>query len=64
MGRRFVVLEHTGAADGDHFDLMIERAVGGKLLTWRVGQAPQQWTRSHTLGAVLNADHRAAYLTN
>jgi diacylglycerol kinase family enzyme len=57
-----VVLEHTGAADGDHFDLMIEGAAEGKLLTWRVGSGPDAWTDGD-LQARRIADHRTVYLT-
>src|SRR4051812_5986230 len=55
---RFVILNHIGIAD-PHFDLMIESAPGGELLTWRCPENPlaRYLTIAHRLG-----DHRRAYL--
>ena len=51
---RFVLLHHTGAPDGDHYDLMLER--DGALATWRLASADV------TGPAVRIDDHRLAYL--
>lgn len=50
---RFVLLHHTGAPDGDHYDLMLER--DGTLATWRVASPALD-------GARRIQDHRRAYL--
>lgn len=54
---RYAILHHTGVAE-PHFDLMIEAAPNGPLLTWRSAcwpiEAPTPLTRL--------ADHRPAYL--
>lgn len=51
---RYVVLHHTGAPDGDHFDLMLER--GGALATWHVDSPALDNPRRIQ-------DHRIDYLT-
>ena len=55
--RRWVVLSHTGHGP-DHHDVMIERAPGGELATWRARRWPP------TPGDALEPlpDHRRAYL--
>ncbi len=58
--RRFVVLHHTGAPDGDHFDLMIDN--GATLRAWRVNGQPEAATRATALDCRALADHRRAYL--
>jgi hypothetical protein len=55
--RRYVVLRHEGVAE-PHFDLMVERDVGGALITARLKDwPPQAPTRIEPL-----RDHRRAYL--
>jgi hypothetical protein len=54
---RFVVLHHTGVTE-PHFDLMIEAAAGGDLMTWRFGS----WPIEVETTAKRLKDHRRAYL--
>lgn len=54
---RYAVLHHTGHGE-PHFDVMVERAPGGPLRTWRVPRWPTEpgdpWTPL--------PDHRRVYL--
>lgn len=54
---RYVILHHTGAPEGDHFDFMLER--GGALKTWRIA-TPDLSTLQP---AEPIQDHRLDYLT-
>jgi hypothetical protein len=58
MSHRFVILHHR-LADGEHWDLMLER--GEVLATWRLPLEPRDATclpmTVHRIG-----DHRKAYL--
>jgi hypothetical protein len=56
---RFVLLHHTAVPD-PHFDLMIESAPRGPLLTWRCPHDP--FTVPVTPATKIQ-DHRPAYLT-
>ena len=58
----FVVLRHEQAS-GTHWDLMVERASGGALRSWRLAQNPCRvgW---HEIAAESIGDHRRAYLTH
>lgn len=57
---RFAVLLHTGAADGTHYDLLIETRPGeGDLLTWRL----PAWPVTEPVEARQLRDHRRIYLT-
>ena len=59
MSSRFVILHHTHA-DGEHWDLMLER--DGVLLTWQLPAEPAG-AKSLPIRARRIADHRLAYLT-
>jgi hypothetical protein len=55
---RYVVLRHEGYGD-PHFDLMIESAPGGDLLTWR----SPVWPLNDGIRLTALGNHRRAYLT-
>jgi hypothetical protein len=54
----YVILHHTGVAD-PHFDIMIERAPGEPLRTWR----SPRWPITEPTALEELPDHRQAYLT-
>lgn len=54
---RYVVLRHD-QVDEPHYDLMLERTVGGALATWRLSHWPPEPGDSPEP----IADHRPAYL--
>ena len=53
---RYVILHHTDAPGGDHYDLMLER--DGTLKTWEI----QSTDLSTPQPAIAKADHRMRYL--
>ena len=62
MAEAFVIHLHTGGG-GDHYDLMLQRAPGEALATWRVAGDPSELAVGDDLPAARLADHREAYLT-
>lgn len=58
MPGRFVILHHE-AADGEHWDLMLER--GGILITWQLSREPVS-ASSLPIPATRIQDHRMAFL--
>lgn len=58
MATRFVILHHI-TADGEHWDLMLER--GGVLMTWQLPRNPSEGD-CLPLAARRIRDHRKAYL--
>jgi hypothetical protein len=63
--RRMVLLDHSGAPGGDHFDWMIQNGAepGSALRTWRVMvRVDELVARDWFIGEPL-AEHRAEYLT-
>lgn len=59
MPNRFVILHHQ-VAEGEHWDLMLER--GNALLTWKLLLEPVNQS-SLPIPAERISDHRTAYLT-